>query len=223
MQKYETTKLFWDEFLYKLTITNKLAPIFREKKFSYSREILDKIQSQQDENEPLSFSRGIRRSDPVSEEAFRDAKLLFRYFTNRDDYKLRVEQSSLAIYSNDKSWLDDIRAKLSHCVRDLWEPDPKKIELLEKGIIITDKPTDYEYKVTLGHKKFDHQSFANWSIGNPDKVRLGPILLDELKNDGYVNNMYFYARDEKILNLLTLLCSNIRRVDKIVYKSNLDK
>jgi len=35
--------------------------------------------------------------------------------------------------------------------------------------------------------------------------------------------MYFYARDEKIVQLLNLFVTKLARIDKLVYDSNIDK
>jgi hypothetical protein len=224
LQKFETIKLFWDQYCYKLVLTNRLSNIFREKRFSFTRDSLDQLQQLYDEKEPLVWSRGYRRHEIISEEVFNDAKLLFKFFTVHDDYKLRVEQSTLNIYTNDKIWLDQIANKLSHAVREYWEPDPETQNQLEKGVIVTDHVPDFAYRVTLGQKQFDAVGLATWYRNNTDKLKIGPVLLEELESgNGYVNNMYLYARDEKILQLLSLMCSNIRRVDKIVCKHNLDK
>lgn len=224
MNKFETTKLFWDEYLYKLTITNKLSHIFREKKFSHARQVLDELQLLYDLKEPLILVRGLRRTDYIQEDSFHEAKMIYKLLTKFDDYKLRVEQSSLCVYTNNYNWLNELMQKLPRSIRELYQPDPKFVSSLEKGIIFTETPTNYEYKVTFGTKKFDHFGLSKWIKANPDKAKAGAILLDELENGhGYVNNMYLYIRDEKILQLLSLMCSNIRRVDKIVCKTDLDK
>ena len=48
--------------------------------------------------------------------------------------------------------------------------------------------------------------------------------LEGLENYGYLNGLYIYLRDEKILNLVTLLAgSSIRNVEKLVYSGDIDK
>ena len=49
------------------------------------------------------------------------------------------------------------------------------------------------------------------------------MLKDELLRQGFVNGMYFYARDEKTIALCHLVTSNIRRIDKLLVKSDIDK
>ena len=69
----------------------------------------------------------------------------------------------------------------------------------------------------------DNSGFANWAKNNTKQVKIGPVLMKSLETNGYVSDLYFYARDEKTLQLCSLMLSNIRRVDKLVVKSNLDK
>ena len=53
---------------------------------------------------------------------------------------------------------------------------------------------------------------------------MGKIALDGLENYGYLNGLYMYLRDDKILNLVTLLAGqSIRSVEKLVYKGDIDK
>ena len=48
-------------------------------------------------------------------------------------------------------------------------------------------------------------------------LRLSFKFLQEVKNNGYVNGMYFYVRDEKVLQLVQLIIGgNIKRVDKFI-------
>ena len=61
-------------------------------------------------------------------------------------------------------------------------------------------------------------------MGNQNKVKIGQVCLEEIKNNGYVRGFYFYVRDEKVLRLVTLMIGNsITRIDKIVCKANIDK
>ena len=44
LKKHETTKLFYNKYLYRLGIRNPLASIFRNKNFAYASTILDQLQ-----------------------------------------------------------------------------------------------------------------------------------------------------------------------------------
>ena len=49
LNKFETTKLFYDEYPYKLVVVNALSHIFRDKNLSRAKEDLSKLQQQFDE------------------------------------------------------------------------------------------------------------------------------------------------------------------------------
>ena len=57
-----------------------------------------------------------------------------------------------------------------------------------------------------------------WASNNPNLIKIGPKLQQELFVNGYVSGMYFYARDDRTLQLCNLMLSNIRRIDKLVVK-----
>ena len=48
-------------------------------------------------------------------------------------------------------------------------------------------------------------------------------MLGYYKNNGFTKGLYFYVRDEKILQLLNLFIGKIQRIDKIVSSDNSDK
>lgn len=222
MKKYETNKLFWDEYPYKLVIRNRIAPIFRNRNLSYARQILDNLQSNYIEGTPLFLVRGNRK-DHVEEEQFFDAKKLLHFFTKNENYRLRIEYNTITIYSADCDWLKQISHSLTRAyLLEFWEPSSLSLKYLSKNTIILDEDIGFNYKVTLGNKKGSN-GFATFAKSNPHLVRVGPVLLRELENNGYVSGMYFYARDEKVIQLCYLMLGNIRRIDKIIYKQDIDK
>lgn len=222
MKKYETNKLFWDEHPYKLVVRNRVAPIFRNKNLSYARQILDGLQVNYMEGKPLYLIRGTRK-DTVLEEQFHDGKKLLHFFSKHDNYHLRVEYNSLYIYSSDRDWLMQIAKSLTpSLVTEFWEPGDSIINHLEKNVIILEEKINYNFKLTLGNRK-GSSGFATFAKTNPHLVRVGPVLMKEMEQDGYVNGMYFYARDERTIQLCQLMLGNIRRIDKIIYKQDIDK
>lgn len=218
LKKCETVKLFYDLYLYKLVINNSLSPIFRNKNLSHARQVLDPMQRDYEANKALEWKR-VLKSSHVSVESFLDAKILLSVFSKADDYRLRIEYSQMCIYSNDKSWLYSIKNKLNpRNVIEFWEPDTQYLDIIkEKNTILIDRYLPFEYKITLGPK--GNSQFANWARNNSDKIKAGQIFLSEIENDGYVDGMYFYVRDEKVLTLVKLILGYcIKRVDKIVHK-----
>lgn len=219
--KFETTKLFYNEYAYKLVVRNQLSHLFREKNYAWAKQNLDKLQSQlENSEEQLVFTRGLR-SEYIERSEFQQAQILFHEFTNFNDMKLRVEHPRIQVYSNNLNWLKRLATKVKNVV-EFWEPDSSNINLLEANTIVVHQPTTMQYKITLGKKTASN--FTNWVDSNPDKVRMGPVTYNEIQNNGYTKGLYFYVRDEKVLNLVNLIVGgNIQRVDKIVYSPKTDK
>ena len=223
LKKCETTKLFWGKYLYKLTVRNGIGAIFRDKNLSYAREVLDTLQQQYEEGDPLIVTRYFRET-PVTELSFLDARKLYKFLSKTDDYMLRIEGSNTSVYSNNREWIHTLKSAMNKDnLLELWEPNPDHLSHLEPNTIIVDKSNGYNFKVTLGPGVGDTSGFANWAKHNPNQVRVGPQLQHNLEHNSYASDMYFYARDEKTLNLCELMLSNIRRIDKLVVKPNIDK
>ena len=214
MRLRETKKLFYDEYPYKLSLYNALGHIFREKNFKFARDELDQLQLLYERNQPLI--RGSFRQKHYDIETFEEAKILFKELTKTDDYKIRVENPNLQLYSHNKEWLLSIAKIVRHPV-DFFEPEA----VLTKNVIVVDTPTDYSYRITLGAKV--DPGLARWIEANPKLAKAGPVCMEEIKNNGYVKGLYFYVRDEKILNLVNLMLGKSSRIDKIVCKQDLDK
>ena len=224
MIKYETTKLFYDKYLFKLGIYNPVAFIFRNKNLSHARTIIDDLQLHQEE--PIQYktcSDALRHIDLTVDE-LHDLKYLLTQFQDQTDFMVRCEQNKMGIFSNNDSWLKRVGKKLD-CVCDFYEPADSTIDLLlnSKNVLIKNAPFDQKYKVTLGENSID-RNFYNWPKNNPDKVRVSPGLLRTIQENGYVKGKYLYFRDEKVLTLAMLFLSgNIGRIDRIVLKEDVDK
>jgi hypothetical protein len=221
LKKCETTKLFWDKYPYKLALRNRIGSIFRDKNLSHARSVLDNMQRDYEAGDPIKLER-YKRCDFVSESHFLDARRLYKFLSKRNDYTLRIEGVSVSIYALDREWLHTVKSAMhKENLIEFWEPAGSSI--LEANTILVKEPFPYKLKVTLGTGSMSTAGFANFAKTNPKQIRLGPVLLQELEQDGYVNGMYFYARDERTLQLCNLMLDCIRRIDKIVAKQSLDK
>jgi len=210
----ETKKLFYNEYPYKLGVYNPLAHIFREKKFRFAREELSRLELLYELDRPLIT--GTYRKKEYDVKSFFECKWLYKELTLRNDYKIRVEYPSIQLYSNDKAWLTYIAKNVDNPT-EFYEPPV----VLAKNTILVEKPTDYQFRVTLNSKP--DPSLASWIVANPKLAKAGPVFLDEVANRGYSNGLYFYVRDDKVLNIVGLMLGSNGRVDKIVCKQDLDK
>lgn len=208
--------------MYKLVIRNELALLFREKNYVWAKYSLDKLQSQLEQGaEVLHFVRG-QRYETISIPAFLVAQKLFHEFTNFDDMKLRIQHPWMQIYSNDIKWLKSIVKKVPDSCEELWEPSKSNMNLLEANTIISYNIKDYQYKVTLGNRTCPN--FINWVDSNLDKIKIGHKTYDAIAHNDYTKGLYFYIRDEKVLNLINLIIGPAaQRIDKIVYQTKTDK
>jgi hypothetical protein len=211
----ETTKLFYNEYPYKIVLRNALGHIFRDKNYKVSRDILDSLQLKYEKGEPLTWGSYLVKQYEV--DTFIEAKYLYSEFIKFNNYKIRIENPIMQIYSSDLNWLKKIAKNVSGCY-ELWEPTT----VLSKNTIVVSKPTPFQYRVTIQSNQ-KNPNLATWITNNPDKAKGGRKLLSELTRDGLVRGLYFYVRDEKVLNLLGLMLSHPFRVDKVITKQDNDK
>ena len=214
LQIRETKKLFYDEYPYKLVVRNALTHIFRERNYRSAQIALDDLQLKYEKGEPLST--GTFRVYTYEVETFLECKMLYEEFVKSEDFKIRVENPLIQIYSHNKPWLSQLSKKVRDAT-ELWSPH----SVIAKNTIIVDSPVVYSYKITMGSRV--DPALGKWIVNNPNKAKIGSVALREICNRGFVKGMYFYVRDEKILNLVNLMLGKTCRVDKLIYKQDLDK
>jgi len=212
LKTHSTTKLFFNQYPYKLVCRLDLAIEFRGNRMAYVRKTLDNLQRQYDNNEELTITNfSIRR---VSVQSFKDGQLIYNTLYNQSNYRLRVQFKELTIYSLEKNWLDKLSREVSTPM-EWWEPNGD-LPKIEPGTVYLKNDNGHNLRVTV--KGSISEDAANWLLNNLDKVKIGPSFLYDLENGyRYMDNMYFYIKNERCLSLLQLvMSSNIRRVDKVV-------
>jgi hypothetical protein len=226
----KSQKLFYAEYLYKLVFRNALNTIFRsdlqkKEKLSHARQELDRFAEDYRNNIPL-YRKAWRTDIPIATNDYLDAMIVYTALKNSDEYKIRIDPySTITLFSNNKEFLTSLGNRLSAQTVELWEPDASYIELLKSNtkIQIVDEPCALPLKVWFNRTRIN-KDFANWIHANRDKCKIGKIALQSLEDYGYLNGLYIYLRDEKILNLVMLLAgSSIRSVEKLVYRGDIDK
>jgi hypothetical protein len=228
---YETNKLFYNQYLYKINIWNELGFIFRtefQKKgtLSYARKHIDILTESYRARLPLQLPR-FRTFNIIREEHYLDAKHLYVCLRrDKHDHRVRVEYNGISIFTNDYELIEKISSGLRTNSIEVWKPnDSVKNELLlNENIIISNTPTDWTIKVTFSNSRGDYTGFANWIKANPSKIRIGDVALNALSKGWDVSGYYFFIQSEKLLNLIHIMIgTNIRRIERIVYKADLDK
>jgi len=226
MKLFETKKLHYNKYLYKLEIRNSLAHIFRTEfqqkgDFKWAKEKLDNINKFHKPND-VSIKVHWDASkwfDTIRSTDFYDAITILRILEKNSDYKIRCETCNLIIYSNDKSFLVKLGNAVNYCHTELYEPKLENIDLLKnnENIILTNKQPKFEYKITFG-KQRGSPGLAKWIENNPNLAKIGKIASEACANEGWVKGLYFLVRDKKTLFLVQMMVgNNIQRIDHFVY------
>lgn len=231
LKQFETRKLFFGEYLYKLVLRNELSTIFRttlqgnKEALSFARWRLDQLTESYRNNRPL-YKKTWRVDVLLAENEYFDAMSIYNTLKKSNNYKIRIDpRSIITLFSNDKTLLLGLANKLYTPSIEFWEPKEKNITLLTSKIRIriVDVIPSLELKIYFNSNKVNAE-LATWIDANRDKCKIGRVALYSIRHQGYLDGMYMYIRDEKILNLITLIAGNsIRSVEKLVYVPNIDK
>lgn len=228
-KQHSTSKLFYRKYLYKIELCNNLNNIFRSenqknKNLDYARDRLDEFASNYRNGEPL-IQNFFRTSREVPMEHYLDAKNLYLILKNEKDFTIRVENgSNLSIYTNDKYLLDKVVDKMQIPVVGYWKPARGTREIiLKQDTVLVDKQPEFPLKIYFSNE-YIPTDFSNWLRANRDKSRIGDKALWCIDRHDRMNGFYFYVRDDKVLSIVSMLVGHaIRRVEKLVYVSNVDK
>jgi len=228
LKKFETKKLHYGRFLYKVVVRSPLASVFRTEmqrngKLSYARSQIDSYKLSAKLGLPLKKTTW-RSELHLDSNDITDADKICRLLLHSKEYLVRCEYNTLIIYSNDKKLLTTISK--FEIAEEFWEPDTASIKYLQSNanIILSDKKTNFPIKLTFGQKTAK-RSMGTWLQNNTDKARCGPVLMKNFLNrERWIKGQYIFVRDEKVLFMVQLICGdNITRIDKIVYKEDIDK
>lgn len=232
MKHYSTQKLFYNQYLYKVYFYNELNGFFRTEfqkpgTLSYAREKLDQLTEYYRNGMPMQTPI-YRTFKNVDEETYLDARFLYAtLLRSKEQYRVRVESfNRISIFSNDEKFVDKIANGLRTKLIEIHKPDEvvKEEILSNANTIVSPNPVYWPIKVTMGKNKRDYSGLAKWAKANPDKVKIGEVALHALETHGFVSGYYLFVKSEKILNLINIMIGdNIRRIDTIVYKADLDK
>lgn len=214
MLQYNTPKLFYGKYPYKLTFRSLLANNYRGGDLSNIRQVLDGLQLQYVASRQMTIQTWRHYESVTPADLHLNQKVFRSLVDNQGDFKIRVEARVVQIYSESRQWLHDLGTSIQ--AHQFWEPQGS---LKPNEVIMTDIMSDWGYRITLGREV--PKEFRAWAKNNFNKIKCGPRFTEELLGHDayalYLNNLYFYVKNEKMLNLVTLVAGNgIVRVDKII-------
>lgn len=227
MKYYETRRLFYKKYLYKLTINTRLARLFSTDvsahKFDFARRTLETLTPGKYDLKTLKTLTigGWRRHINIGPQCINDANALYKNFTSElDDFKLRCSMQNIIIYSNHPEFLEQIMRDVNDdSLVSYYQPNENAVNVLtaEPDIIVSSEPVEYQYKISL---KFDRRrtpALANWIDKNKNKIRIGKYASENIKF-GLYYDAYFYVKDSKTLMLVQLSFNDlIKKTEQLVY------
>lgn len=225
----KTTKLHYGKYLYKAAFLNTLSFAFSsyknkgKGKLSFTQTTINNLDLQFANNESLKVD--IWRSQKlVTKSEYLEAKRIFSLLRDHKDWRIRVEYGRhMTIYTSDKELLDELSVDCG--AKEIYEPEEgmENFLLLNIDTAIVNTVPEYEFRVYLKGNKND-SSFANWLKANTDKSRVGDQTLFNIENGYSASGNYFYIRDDRVLTMIRMLVGhNIRRVEKLIFKGDIDK
>lgn len=211
-----TKKKFFGRYLYKIIVWCPAGSVIYDK---HETDASFLLQQRLDR-----MSRAIHyhssfatRADYVRENAVPEQ---LQYFidlkqSNNNQLRLRVEEPTITIYSDDSDLLYTIAAGMPDTTRleEVHAPfSAQATEALNRGEIIIKTPMAFEYKVTLKETSFRDISIKQnildylYNLDKNDEVCLTKSLVKNLgTNFSYFQGGYFYARDEKAATFINLM------------------
>lgn len=226
----ESSKLHYGKYLYKLKTKNTLASIFRSEKqrggnlsFAAKRikELKDSIKNSQ--TYTVHVVTKFRKADVASASELSDAETIYKVLKSSTDYSIRCEDKNLAIYTNNFEVLEKIGNAISSKT-EIWKPSEIAKDILQKGIIVVKSEPEYPWKVTFGPRK-GSKSLAEWVDKNSNLVKIGKITLKRHREErSWIQGNYMYVKNEQVLTLIKMIVGdNILKIEKLLYKENIDK
>jgi hypothetical protein len=137
--------------------------------------------------------------------------------TYNDQIKVRIEEPNVTIYCNDESLLYKLANNNTDRLKEVHRPlDNKAVEVLNRGEIITKTEPVFSYKVQLKEFVFSDSNLKHnildylYNLEADDNVCLTKSLVRQLnEHHPYFSGAYFYAKDEKTLTFINLICPGL--------------
>jgi hypothetical protein len=211
MLQCKTKKLFFDQYLYKVSLRSQLALWFRGNKIdttiSTLTNLLDTLKASSVDR--IKVRPGYQYSNSVSASDLTDALAVAQAIKLLGSGICRVEGSILNFYCNDEATIDQIVNLNKSSIRGVFKPENDKVKefLLTNPTTIFREKYTHKYKVTVNPLGNAAEDFKNWAANLPK--------IDQASRN-YRYGGHFYVADLKTLSLCRLFLSNkIRRVDEL--------
>lgn len=200
----ETTRLFYNKWLYKISLHLNGIGVMRYRDVShlncYFNHHIDNVH-------PNSmFNRAFANKEKITQIGL----LLSNY--KKGTFQKRIEGDLLDLYTNDTMLIKHVEMNFSNHIRGVWFPNPKNINQLqseEKAIFVKQYPhKKYKYRVYLKPHcgTYDKKNnFITWLAEQGDKTTLSKSITNWfLITDINWDRRYVLIEDESLLLLMRL-------------------
>ena len=209
----QTSKLFFDKYVNKITLQTNLASEFRHKNLLKTLARIQALSRQIDKSSSgkVQLSSFYTRYATV-DDIFYVTKVC-DILKDELDFGLRVEGNSLGIYSNDDTVIDKLYALGK--IKEYSKPANNKIRefLLANPHSVIAKKYTHKYRITVNPLRDISENFHTWA----EKIPSIKLLKRTYRTEGY-----FYASNEKTLGMCKIFLGNkIRRVDEMFLESEI--
>lgn len=219
VKEVDTKKKFFGIYLYKAIVHAPGCRVISAAKDSESAHELLQTRIELLRNQKY-FGGGYASSRATYLEIHAKADQLQYYIDLKkkysDEIKIRLEEPSITIYSNDPELLYSIVSRnYPNRVTAIHRPkNTLAKDILDRGNIISIKAKDYSFKVCLSEKVFKDLSILHnvgdylYNLG--DEIEMTKSLRRKFgANFAFFGGGYFYCKDDKIVTFINLMCPNL--------------
>lgn len=216
----DTTKKFFNKFLYKIVVFVPGARLISETKNNDMSELVAqrKVYEQRFRNYGGSWKHvSFRQRKYLDQISVAQLEYWRSFYRNENPaFKIRIEEPYLTIYADSEESLftlvNDDPATSS--IRQVHRPkNDSMIEALNKGEIVVKSAIEYDYRIYLREGKLDStiaQAIYNILISQSDNVKMTKSCRKNLSTRvHWFTSTYFYTSDLSIVTMISLVDPNI--------------
>lgn len=212
MLNKNTKKLFFDQFVYKISFSSSIAGNFRKKDLETIKNDVDfYIKEARKNNSDIIEMKVYYNYRTITVHELQNTLEILNVLKTENNHLRRIEGKVVSVYTNNETLINAIREVTKDSCKLIVKPVNNKIKdyLLNSRKKIITKTYTHKYKVTVNPLKEKAINFKTWASNIP-KIKL-------VTGSSYKNEGVFYVSDLKILNMCRLfLGDRIRRIDELV-------
>lgn len=220
-----TKKKFFNNYLYKIVVWCPGGRLITDKHSKDAAFLLKRrveyLLEEKSYNYGGSWFNQMTRSKGKYLEDNADVNQLQYYIDlnqqHADVIKLRIEEPTITVYSNDEALLYNIASRFSDRLKEWHRPENSSAaDILNRGEIVAKTEPQFPYKIVLKEHVFADKSVKNvildhlYNLDKNDEVCLTKSIVKHLGSQmQYFPGGYFYAKDTTTITFINLICPGI--------------